>query len=219
MTKFDSVETVLLDMDGTLLDLHFDTHFWLQHLPARVAQMRGMSSSEVDQKLLAHMRDRQGTLDWYSTDYWSSHLDVDVMALKTETQSRIGFRPGAEKLLQRLVSDGYQPIMVTNADRHVMELKFSQTGVNNWFTHLFSSHDFGFPKEDAGFWHTLHQHIDFDPATTLLIDDSLSVLRSARGSNIGHLLAPAQPDSQRDPVTDHEFVTIARFDDLVIQRN
>lgn len=218
MTEFDRVETVLLDMDGTLLDLHFDTHFWLEHLPHRVAQLRGMSSSEVDLNLLAHMREREGTLDWYSTDYWSSHLKVDVMKLKTETQSRIGLRPGAENLLQRLVADDYEPIMVTNADRHVMDLKFTRTGVNKWFKHLFSSHDFGFPKEHADFWMTLHQHIDFDPATTLLIDDSLSVLRSAQRSNIAHLLAPAQPDSQRDPVTDHEFVTIARFDDLVIQR-
>ena len=27
------VDTILLDMDGTLLDLHFDNHFWLEHVP------------------------------------------------------------------------------------------------------------------------------------------------------------------------------------------
>ena len=24
------IDTVLLDMDGTLLDLHYDNHFWLE---------------------------------------------------------------------------------------------------------------------------------------------------------------------------------------------
>jgi len=99
-----------------------------------------------------------------------------------------------------------------------MSLKFGLTGIDEQFSQIFSSHDFGYPKEHASFWDTLHQHVDFDPASTLLIDDSVAVLRSARRSKIGHLLAPATPDSQRPAVTDHEFDTIAHFDDLVIQR-
>ena len=33
MIDWDSIDTVLLDMDGTLLDLHFDNYFWTEHLP------------------------------------------------------------------------------------------------------------------------------------------------------------------------------------------
>ena len=32
------IETVMLDMDGTLLDLNFDNHFWQRHVPLRYAQ-------------------------------------------------------------------------------------------------------------------------------------------------------------------------------------
>src|SRR5688572_6670841 len=35
MIDWNAVDTVLLDMDGTLLDLHFDNYFWLTHLPKR----------------------------------------------------------------------------------------------------------------------------------------------------------------------------------------
>jgi 5'-nucleotidase len=33
--EFDwrEIDTVLLDMDGTLLDLEFDSHFWLSLVP------------------------------------------------------------------------------------------------------------------------------------------------------------------------------------------
>ncbi|HBT55971.1 MAG TPA: haloacid dehalogenase, partial [Pseudomonas sp.] len=34
MLNWNAIDTVLLDMDGTLLDLHFDNHFWLEHMPA-----------------------------------------------------------------------------------------------------------------------------------------------------------------------------------------
>jgi len=217
MTTIDSVETVLLDMDGTLLDLHFDSYFWLTHLPARVAELRGLTPLEVDEVLLAHMREKQGTLDWYCTTYWSDHLGVDVMTLKQETAERIAVRPGVEDFMLRLVASGLTPVMVTNADRHVMALKFARTGIDREFGHLFSSHDFGYAKEDDGFWETLHKKIKFDPARTLLIDDSVAVLRSARRNGIAHLLAPAQPDSQSAPATDHEFATIARFDDLLVR--
>lgn len=37
------IDTVLLDMDGTLLDLYYDEHFWLQHLPQRYAELHGVS--------------------------------------------------------------------------------------------------------------------------------------------------------------------------------
>ncbi|MCP4043692.1 MAG: haloacid dehalogenase, partial [Gammaproteobacteria bacterium] len=33
--NWNSIHTVLLDMDGTLLDLHFDNQFWLEHVPLR----------------------------------------------------------------------------------------------------------------------------------------------------------------------------------------
>ena len=45
------IDTVLLDMDGTLLDLHFDNHFWLELLPQRYAELHGISRAMAELEL------------------------------------------------------------------------------------------------------------------------------------------------------------------------
>ena len=33
MVNWNKIDTILLDMDGTLLDLYFDNYFWREHVP------------------------------------------------------------------------------------------------------------------------------------------------------------------------------------------
>ena len=47
MLNWSDIHTVLLDMDGTLLDLHFDNHFWLEHFPARYSEQHGIIVEEA----------------------------------------------------------------------------------------------------------------------------------------------------------------------------
>jgi len=35
--NWSEIDTILLDMDGTLLDLNFDLHFWMEYLPLVLA--------------------------------------------------------------------------------------------------------------------------------------------------------------------------------------
>lgn len=42
MLDWTAIDTVLLDMDGTLLDLHFDNFFWLEYLPLRYAEQHSL---------------------------------------------------------------------------------------------------------------------------------------------------------------------------------
>lgn len=62
---WSAIDTVLLDMDGTLLDLHFDNHFWLEHLPQRYAERNGLSRTEADAVLEPLFREHAGQLNWY----------------------------------------------------------------------------------------------------------------------------------------------------------
>ena len=55
----------------------------------------------------------------------------------------------------------------------------------------------------------------FDPARTLLVDDSHSVLRSARRYGIAHLLSVRQPDSRRPPRDMEEFAGITSFREIM----
>ena len=47
MINWKNIDTVLLDMDGTLLDLHFDNHFWQTFVPLRYAQQHAGGAFEV----------------------------------------------------------------------------------------------------------------------------------------------------------------------------
>ncbi|MEJ2034453.1 MAG: hypothetical protein P8Y63_15790, partial [Deltaproteobacteria bacterium] len=47
------IDTVLLDMDGTLLDKHFDDYFWLRFVPENYALKYGGSIEDAQDKLYA----------------------------------------------------------------------------------------------------------------------------------------------------------------------
>jgi putative hydrolase of the HAD superfamily len=81
---WNTIDTVLLDMDGTLLDLNFDNHFWQTHLPRRYAQHHGRDHDEVRTELMARFKAHEGTLPWYSVDFWTEELALDLMVLKEE---------------------------------------------------------------------------------------------------------------------------------------
>ncbi|MBR9755436.1 GMP/IMP nucleotidase [Cobetia sp. 4B] len=204
MLDWNTIDTVLLDMDGTLLDLHFDSHFWLEHLPRRYCELHRLDEA-LQADLKARIISESGTLNWYSLDYWSRELKLDVVALKREVQHLIGYRHEAEDFLAWLRDQPQRVVLATNADRHGIDLKFALTGMGDYFDAVVSSADLGHAKEEQAFWHKLNEIEPFDPARTLFIDDNPQVLESAHTYGIAHLLGVRQPDSKR-PARDFERV-------------
>ncbi|MDZ4335525.1 MAG: GMP/IMP nucleotidase [Pseudomonas sp.] len=212
---WNAIDTVLLDMDGTLLDLHFDNHFWLQHLPQRYAELHGVSRALAEAELLPLFREHAGTLNWYCTDFWSRELNLSIRDLKREVAHLIALRPDADTFIQALRQAGKQVVLITNAHRDSLSLKLERIELAPYFDRLISSHDYGFPKEDQQFWHALQQDISFEPARSLFIDDSLPILRSAGRFSVGHLLAVRQPDSQAAPKDTEEFAAVEDYRELL----
>lgn len=209
------IDTVLLDMDGTLLDLHFDNHFWLKHLPQRYAEHHGISLALAEAELLPLFRQHAGTLNWYCTDFWSRELKLSIRDLKREVAHLIALREDAELFLRALREAGKRVVLITNAHRDSLSLKMERVELAPWFERLISSHDYGFPKEDQQFWFALRQDVDFDPARSLFIDDSLPILRSAGQFGVAHLLAVRQPDSQAGPKDTEEFEAVEDYRALI----
>ncbi|MBR9865984.1 MAG: GMP/IMP nucleotidase [Oceanospirillales bacterium] len=210
-----NIDTVLLDMDGTLLDLHFDTYFWLEHLPVRYAELHSIDHDEAQKWLHERIMQEQGTLNWYCLDYWSKELNVDIKALKREISERIAFRPYVHDFLEHLKEQGIRRVIVTNAHRDSLSLKLEQTGLDTLVDRIICSHDYQIPKEQQAFWHRLQEDEPFDPARTLLVDDSLSVLESAREYGIAYLLSIIQPDSQQPEREITDFNAIGHFNELI----
>jgi len=215
---WSEIDTVLLDMDGTLLDLHFDTYFWLEHLPLRYAQIHQVGHGETRRWLHERIIAEKGTLNWYCLDYWSRELEVDIVQLKREIADRIAFRPHVKDFLAALKQQHIRTVIVTNAHRDGLNLKIERTSIDQLVDHVISSHDYQLPKEDQGFWQRLQQEEPFEPSRTLLIDDSLPVLEAAQQFGIGHLLAIVQPDSQQPARQIEQFNSIDHFDELTPDR-
>ncbi len=76
------------------------------------------------------------------------------------------------------------------------------------------SHDLRLPKEHVGFWRKLEAVHPINKARTLLVDDSLPVLRAARDHGIGHLLAVYQPDSKLPEKDVGDFPAIRSFREI-----
>jgi putative hydrolase of the HAD superfamily len=211
MLDWPRIDTVLLDMDGTLLDLHYDNHFWLQHVPERFAAKHGLPLEEAHRQLITRYQSVAGTMQWYCVDYWTDELGLDIEQLKQEVAHLIAVHPHVVPFLERVRGLGKRVVLVTNAHHKSLALKMEKTGLDRYFDALICAHTFGIPKEHPEFWGRLRGSEAFDAAKTLLIDDSLPVLRSARGYGIAYLLAVYQPDTKQARKNVEEFSAIEDF--------
>jgi len=220
MTDIDwqQIDTVLLDMDGTLLDLHFDNYFWLTHVPAEYARLHNLSVEAALEELNKSFIGLRGTLNWYCLDHWTELTGLPIAELKKDVAHKIGYRPYTREFLTRLGELGKRRVIVTNAHRDSVDLKLLHTGLDQYVDRIISSHDYREPKESQAFWDHLQRHEGFDPARSLLIDDSLAVLESAQRWGIGHLLAIQHPDSAKPAQPQEQFPGIHHFDELDLIR-
>lgn len=209
------IDTVLLDMDGTLLDLRFDNYFWRELVPERFARLRGISLAEARAELMPRFAARQGTLEWYCTDFWTREIGFDVAGLKHEVRESIRFLPGAVDFLEAVRANGRRLVLVTNAHHDSLRIKAAQTGLAAYFDVLLSSHSFGYPKEHPQFWHALEAKYPHDPMEALFVDDSLPVLEAARTHGVGQMFAIARPDSTEPPRSVTGFSAVHSVADLL----
>jgi putative hydrolase of the HAD superfamily len=215
MIDWKNIDTVLLDMDGTLLDLNFDNYFWLEYLPRRYAELLSLDGELARKSLMEKFLAVEGTLQWYSTTYWSDTLEIDVVALKNEVRDRVAELPFCHEFLDELKAARKDIVMVTNAHHDSLNLKMEKTGMAHKFDKLITVHEFSLPKEDVRCWDEVHRIHPFDRSRTLLVDDNLRALKTAEQYGIAHLLAIYKPDSKA-PIRDVEhFQAIHSFDDIL----
>ncbi|KDC54371.1 GMP/IMP nucleotidase [Pseudoalteromonas sp. S3431] len=209
MLNWSKIDTVLLDMDGTLLDLHYDSHFWLNVIPAQHALARGISLDAAKADILKRYQAVSGQIQWYCLDYWEQQLSLPIMELKRESQHLIKMREDVPHFLTELKKAGKELILLTNAHPESVMLKFEHTAIDNYLDGVVSTHEYGVSKEQQSLWHQVQKNLGFNKQRTLFVDDSVPVLNAAREYGIEHLLAVANPDSQQphNEIADYLSVT------------
>ena len=205
----------MLDMDGTILDLAFDNYMWLEHVPENFAEVRGIAPDEARRQLYAKFEEMLGRLEWYCLDHWSDYLDLDVAGMHRDQNHRIGYLPGAEQFLKAVSRDDLRVVLVTNSPMEVLNIKDEVTGLTEYFDAVYSSHSFGAPKESQDFWHALRKEEDFDPETTLFVDDTPRVLDSANTYGVSGLLEIRFPDTSKPARTLSDFPGVDGVADLL----
>jgi 5'-nucleotidase len=184
MPDWQSIDTVLLDLDGTLLDQAYDNHIWRDLIPQRFAVSRGLDLHEAYAEIARLFEGRSGTLDWYDIDYWTKTLAVDVTALHREVRSHVAWLPGAQEFLQRARAAGKRLVLLTNSHPAALAVKHEQTGVLDYLYDAASSQEFGAPKEQGKFWAAAQARFGYDPARNLFADDNSRMLEAARQSGV-----------------------------------
>ncbi|MEW6332527.1 MAG: GMP/IMP nucleotidase [Pseudomonadota bacterium] len=215
MVAWNRLDTLLLDLDGTLLDLHYDNHFWLEHVPRRYAETHGLAPETAREEVLGRYKRAEGTLNWYCVDYWSRELRLDIPQLKEEVNHLIAVHPHVLDFLEAVKAMKKRVVLVTNAHGKTLAIKFQRTALHGHFDAVVCSHDLGLPKEHDAFWDRMQQVQPFEKQTALLIDDSLPVLRSASRYGIGQLLAVYKPDSKLPEKDVGEFRAIRSFREIM----
>jgi 5'-nucleotidase len=201
------IDTVLLDLDGTLLDLAFDNRFWLEIVPAAYAASRFTTVDVARTQIAPRFRACEGTLPWYCIEHWSRELDLDIVALKRANTAGIAWLPGAREFLERLRASGKRLVLLTNSHPQTLRIKDEKTGVLDYFDAAFTSHEFGAPKEAAHFWKAVRAVEPFDPRRSLFADDSPAVLRAAQNAGIRWIYGVRRPDSSQG-ARDHDNVSV-----------
>ena len=213
--RWNDIDTVLLDMDGTLLDLKYDNVLWNQHLPERFADRHGVTVADARAHLDRHFDETRHTIDHYCLDYWSRYTQLDIIALHRELTHLIRYRPHAERFLDWLDATGRRAVLVTNAHRGSLDIKDAITTLTSRLDDAVSAHDFRAPKESNEFWQRLDTRIGLNPARTLLIDDNASVLNAAERYGIRSVLTVSQPDSSRPPREGLAHAAFNTFDEIL----
>ncbi len=211
---WNSIDTVLLDMDGTLLDLGFDRHFWEELLPRRYAASRGIRLEEAHELMKPIFENTQGTLDWYCIDYWSRALSLDIASIKRSVRHHIAWLPESRAFLGKIRATGKRLALVTNAHPEIFAIKDAQLGIRRHFDAVYTSFNFGAPKESAEFWPRLAEQEPFDRSRTLFADDSPAVLRAARDHGIAWIYAVRGPVRNRPALAAGEFPGVESVHEL-----
>jgi putative hydrolase of the HAD superfamily len=215
MIEWKNIDTVLLDMDGTLLDLHFDNYFWREHVPIRYSEKHQISLEKAKDELYPRFQKVEGTMEWYCIDYWTDKLGLDIALLKEEVDHLIAVHPYVVDFLDAVREAGKRVLLVTNAHGKSLSLKMDRTRLGGHFDELVCAHDLGLPKEEVAFWGKLKEAQPFERDSTVLVDDSLAVLKSAREYGIKYLLAVLQPDTKGELRDVKDFQAIRWFKEIM----
>jgi putative hydrolase of the HAD superfamily len=193
---WSGIDTICLDLDGTLLDQAYDNHIWRDLVPQRFAAAHALDLPAAHTEIARRFEARRGTLSWYCIDHWSRDLGIDIGALHREVRSIVAWLPGAREFLTRARNAGKKLLLLTNSHPVALAVKHEQTGVLDYLDASATSHEFGHPKEHAQFWRVAIERFGFEPERSLFVDDNSRMLEAASHAGVRWVFGVRHWDTQ-----------------------
>lgn len=213
--NWSQIDDVLLDMDGTLLDRHFDNFFFEEELPRRYAALHAVPFEESRDRLMAMYRSVEGELAWTDLNYWTKRVGIDVVAMHKELDYMIGFLPGAEDFLCHLRQLGKRVTIITNAHEAGVSVKVAKTGLDRYVDRIVDAFEVGYLKMRPEYWPSCQRLLGFNPSRSLFMDDDEGCLIAARAFGVTYLVHSAKSSSQLPPAPLPQFFSVAGFAPLL----
>lgn len=214
--NFNTIDTVMLDMDGTMLDKYFDDFFWESLVPEKYAKKNHLTIEKAKEHLLNLYKKHEGTLNWTDIDFWSDQLDLDIPTLKAQIEHLIEMHPNVEEFLIEMKKREKKLYLVTNAHYKVLDLKLKKISIGKYFDRCITSFEIGYPKENPKFWSVLQNTISFDKHKTIFIDDTCDVLLTAKDFGIKNIVLKKKASSAKEDKPCPDFYSISDFKELIL---
>ena len=179
MVKLNSTTAILSDLDGVILDQHYDRKFWQSWLPEHVANQTNQSIEKIQIEIQLKIDGQKGTLNWYDLNYWDDLLDVDCMEIIKEQEEKPSFLEGSLEALQELSTLKNPKHILTNGDPRLQEYKAEARNFLQFFDSIFYSMHAGYPKEKKEFWTLARHNLNLDFEDSIFIDDDFKVVTIA----------------------------------------
>ena len=210
-----SVDDVLLDMDGTLLDRDFDNFFFEEELPRRYAALHRLSEQAAREKLFALYRSVEGELAWTDLHYWTKTTGIDVVALTQELSGRICYLPGVEAFLGAVRAKRKRMTVLTNAHADGVTIKCRKTGVDKQVDRIVNAFEVGCLKMRPDYWPACQKLVGFEPGRALYIDDDEACLAAAQAFGIRHIYHSVRSSTKLPPHPSSRYTPIENLQDLI----
>ncbi len=215
MINWNEINIVLLDMDGTLLDDHYERMFWDNMLPDMFAEKHKINIEDSKKELQKIYNKHIGTNKWGDIDFWEKELDMELWNIRYQISHLLKLHPHTINFLEFLKKQNKKVFMVTAAPMNDIDFKFKHTKLEKYFIKIYTEIDIGYSKHDIKFWEALKKLTTFDNDSTLLAEDNEGILKIAKIFGIKHLILKGKYNSKFPAKSSKEFLTVNHFDEII----
>ena len=179
-----------MDNDGVLSQDNEDK-VWLGVVPEEISKKRNISFKEAYDFCIEEYKKFEGMEEWYDLDFWEKRFGFEI---KKHVRSENIFED-AKEFLEKF---GNRTIVVTAA--HPSIINITTKKIKPFVSKIYSTFDFGIPKENPAFFHALIKKEHLTPENLVFVDDKTGNVEAARKAGIKSFLLDRNAKEKKESV-------------------